>query len=332
MELIDQYLKAVRLMLLFMPRAHKDDIIKELGEDLRSQIEVRETELGHPLAETEQEAILKRYGHPLLVASRYRGGKGSLAFGRVLIGPELFPYYLTILCINFAVTIGLFLVIDIIGFIGGIPASRIIGGAVKWPGLLLPLLVQLIVITAFYIALDCWKYRWTQRVMVRTSSLPPPGWQTILGIVIWSMVALWWAFVRLFPMLVFGRQVTNLRLGPAWLELFLPMLLLLLAGIVQRAIYLARPNLFLFHAGMRLLVNLLALIFLYGMRGSRIFVAVADKASDPARAGYIAQAFNGAIFWGLLSWAWIYLGINLFVYVSVAVAHLRRHRNTIPSD
>jgi hypothetical protein len=298
---------------------------------LRSQIEEREADLGHPLDEIEQEAILKRHGHPLLVASRYRGGKGFLAFGRVLIGPDLFPHYVTILSINLAVTLGLFLVIPgIIALVGGIPASRTIGWTLRWPGLFLPLSVQVFVVTAIYIALDCWKHRWMQRV-IRTSPLPP-RWLTILGIVTWSILTLWWALVLLFPMLLFGRQVINLRLGPAWIELFVPVLLLLLAGIVQRAICLARPNLILFHAGIRLLVNLLALIFLYGMRGSRIFVAVADKASDPARAGYIAQAFNGAIFWGFLSWAWIYLGINLFVYVSVAVAHLRRHRNTIPSD
>jgi hypothetical protein len=61
-ELIDRYLQAVRF---WLPGTHRqDDLIAELGEDLRSQFEDKETELGRPLDKAEMSAILKRCGQP----------------------------------------------------------------------------------------------------------------------------------------------------------------------------------------------------------------------------------------------------------------------------
>ena len=54
MALVDRYLHAVKF---WLPRKQKDDIIAELSEDLRSQIEDREAELGHPLTDAEVEPI-----------------------------------------------------------------------------------------------------------------------------------------------------------------------------------------------------------------------------------------------------------------------------------
>ena len=46
MELLDRYLNAVRF---WLPAAQQDDIIAELGDDIRSQIEEREATLGRKL-------------------------------------------------------------------------------------------------------------------------------------------------------------------------------------------------------------------------------------------------------------------------------------------
>ncbi len=48
MELIELYLKAVGS---YLPVAQRDDIIKELSENIRSEVEDRETELSRPLTE-----------------------------------------------------------------------------------------------------------------------------------------------------------------------------------------------------------------------------------------------------------------------------------------
>jgi hypothetical protein len=87
MELLERYLQAVGF---WLPPPQKRDIIAELSEDIRSQIEEKQSELGRNLDEAELEAILKRRGAPLLVAESYLPQ-------RFLIGPLLFPIYRLVL-------------------------------------------------------------------------------------------------------------------------------------------------------------------------------------------------------------------------------------------
>ena len=87
MELIDRYLQAVKF---WLPKNQKQDILAELSEDLRSQIEDREAELGRKLNESEVADLLKRRGRPVLVANQFRPQQN-------LIGPVLFPIYLFVL-------------------------------------------------------------------------------------------------------------------------------------------------------------------------------------------------------------------------------------------
>src|SRR5260370_13171448 len=68
MELIDRYLQAVGF---WLPKAQKQDIVAELSEDISSQMEEKEAELGRKLNESEVEAILKQLGSPIVVANRY---------------------------------------------------------------------------------------------------------------------------------------------------------------------------------------------------------------------------------------------------------------------
>jgi hypothetical protein len=83
METLDRYLQSVKF---WLPREQKEDILAELSDDLRSQIEDKESEIGRPLEKAEVESILKKSGPPMLVAGRYLPQ-------RYLIGPTLFPIY-----------------------------------------------------------------------------------------------------------------------------------------------------------------------------------------------------------------------------------------------
>jgi len=87
MDLVERYLAAVKF---WLPAHLRDDVIAELRDDIRSQIEEAEHEKGHPLGEDEIADILKARGRPLYVASRFMPQ-------RVLIGPELFPLYIFVL-------------------------------------------------------------------------------------------------------------------------------------------------------------------------------------------------------------------------------------------
>ena len=87
MELIERYLQAVKFAL---PQEQRDDIIKELRDNILSQIEEKEAELGHPLSEDEQVELLKKLGSPIHLASRYRKQQH-------MIGATMFPIYWKVL-------------------------------------------------------------------------------------------------------------------------------------------------------------------------------------------------------------------------------------------
>ena len=90
MEIVDRYLQAVRS---WLPAEQRDDIVAELSEDLRSQVEEREAALGRPLAEPEAQALLKERGHPLWLA------QGYVPPGH-LIGPMVLPVFRRVVAIG----------------------------------------------------------------------------------------------------------------------------------------------------------------------------------------------------------------------------------------
>lgn len=112
MTLKERYLKAVAAQLSGTSR---DDIIAELDDAIMSRMEARETELGRPLTEADEEAVLRETGHPLTVAARYGSGPHHV------VGPELYPWWM------FGVKVGLTLLALITGV--GMAASILSGNA-----------------------------------------------------------------------------------------------------------------------------------------------------------------------------------------------------------
>ena len=74
MNLVDRYLKTVAKAL---PEAQREDIIRELSEDIRSEMEDKQSELRRPLTKEELEGLLRKRGNPLLVAAKYRQDQRS---------------------------------------------------------------------------------------------------------------------------------------------------------------------------------------------------------------------------------------------------------------
>src|ERR1700683_605364 len=86
-DMIDRYLNAVKF---WLPGKQQKDILAELAEDLHSQIEDRESSLGHPMDEADLVALLKQRGSPMRVASGY------IPEHR-LINPAMLPLYRLVL-------------------------------------------------------------------------------------------------------------------------------------------------------------------------------------------------------------------------------------------
>jgi hypothetical protein len=93
MELLARYLQAVKF---WLPAEQQDDIAAELAEDIRSQIEEREVQLGRELKEDEIEALLKQRGRPLVVAQQYLPQRDLIS--RMLLPAYWFVLKLVLLC------------------------------------------------------------------------------------------------------------------------------------------------------------------------------------------------------------------------------------------
>ena len=147
MKLLKHYLKAVKI---YLPREQKKDIISELRENLLSKIEDREEELDRPLTELEQEAILREHGNPMEVAARYGIPHRCVSFGRELIGPALYPWYIMVLWLHFGLAI---LIHTSLAVYKDLPWSII--------GFLFTLSIQFGSVTLVFIILDIYhRYSW----------------------------------------------------------------------------------------------------------------------------------------------------------------------------
>jgi len=313
MEMMESYLKAVRR---YLPRRQRDDIIAELGDELRLQMEARQEELGRPLLETEQMAMFKQYGDPMTVARRYRQSGHSLTIGWELIGPELFPMYLIFLSLNVSLAL-VMTCANLLYYHRPIEVGDLVRTAV----------MQVLVVTVIFTILNLIRRKYPQPWYYPPAELarmiPIAPWISISGLCVWSVFTLWWALLPFSPSLLLGSAARSLELAPAWARFYWPVLLLLGAGIAQRAINLARPRWSWLLPTARLLINAIALGLQYPMIKSSPYVLVSSGATNDAHAMQAAATFNGLIRWGVLSWAWIYYLVAVVIYAWYCAPHLR---------
>lgn len=314
MELLESYLKAVRR---YLPRKQRDDIIAELSDELSQQLEGRQGDLGRPLRDTEQMAILKEYGDPMTVARRYRQNQRSLNIGWELIGPELFPMYLIILGLNLTCAI-----LCTCGVLIYLHQPLDLGM------LLRTALIQVAVVTTTFIILNLVRRKYPQPWYYPPAELatmiPIAPWYSISGLAVWSAFSLWWVLVPFFPKLMLGSAARVIELAPAWHRFYWPILLLLTLGIAQRAVNLIRPSWSGLLPASRLLINAVALGLQYPMIKSYPYVLAAAGAADMRNARHVADAFNGLFLWGILSWMWIYHLVSVVIYAWYCAPYLRR--------
>jgi hypothetical protein len=116
MQLFDDYVRWLRFLL---PKAQREDIIRELSEEYRSLVAEKEAELGRPLTREEHAGIIAQFGHPLLTAARYWPSD-------YLVGPMLFPFYWPVLKALAAVVVVVHVLSAIVMALNGAAALEIV--------------------------------------------------------------------------------------------------------------------------------------------------------------------------------------------------------------
>lgn len=336
MELLKRYLRAVKF---FLPRRQQDDILRELSENILSQMEDKAAELGRPLNESEQAAILKQHGHPFIVASRFRNTPVQY-----LIGPVVFPFYWFVLKILFWIGLGVCALNSIALLGSGEPVRQLLDGLLAFAHVALPVFGWVTFVFAvqdFFIArfhlVDALDRRWDPRSLPAT---PAPQKkvrrsQSIFGLIAGAVYVAWLLAAPYYPYLIFGPAASALRLAPEWHRFYLPVVVLAIAGLAQAVVNLIRPEWTWLPPVTRLVCNVGALVILRFIfkTNSYVFVLAADSANG-ARYETVAQIANITI---LVTLASVALGLSIAVIIQACQClkeiwqWIRRRGNPLPS-
>jgi len=315
MKILKQYLNSIKL---YLPREQRNDIINELSENLLMQIEETESERGRPLTELEQVAILKKHGDPIAVAGRYGATQRCVTFGRQLIGPALYPIYIWVLWLHWGITFIIHTYLAISK--GTLGAGGFFTGI---GGFLIAACIQFVCVTAVFIILDIYHRKSLHLWCFHLEHLLAiPRWQSGVGLVLWAIYSLYWLAVPHFPALIFGAT-PGLELAPVWHTFYWPILLLLLAGVMQRVVNLLRPDWSWLQPAVRLVINVISLSLVYFLLTGHPYVLVTDAATASPEAEQVAFGINRFIYWGLVFGFSIYWFISGSLDVWFCIKHAR---------
>jgi hypothetical protein len=258
MELVDRYLYAVRSGL---PKGQQDDIIAELAEDIRSEIEDLETGLGRPVNEAEVVEILKQRGHPTKVASRYMPQQ-------YLIGPALYPIYqlvLKIVVLGVLLPVFLFVVAPIAIATVVHPTQALI--KTLWDLAMSAVFTVGVVTVVFAImehypvkfkAFEEWDPRRLPRIPKSTAGSRGTPRATAIFELAASLIAAT-LFVAWFRT-TFDLGGIRITLTPIWRSIYWPSLLVILSGVPKGWVSLMWPERTRLRFGFRVAINAATLI------------------------------------------------------------------------
>ncbi|HWY44652.1 MAG TPA: hypothetical protein VNX66_14235 [Candidatus Sulfotelmatobacter sp.] len=317
MQLLERYLKSLSPLL---PAELREDILRELSEDIQSEMDDKQSELGRPLTEDEQYEILKRRGNPLEVAAGYTSNRGTLAFGRQWIGPVLFPFYVRVLTFNLGLT---FLIV------GAVFAALSLSGqqvhfADIFSSVILQLFIQLSAVTLIFALVERhlsrhphhWnpeKFKVELQVRIKKDIHQKihkkirevPRFESFSILVASTVALLWMQSLWSHPFLIFGPAASLIQLAPIWHRVYMPTVAVILAAMLRAAINLVRPDWIRFRDVAALVLDAASLAIIYALIFGCTWVVPAT--ADSTVALHAAQAVNQWIPYGL----WIAAVISL---------------------
>jgi len=320
MELFERYLKCVGALL---PSAHKADILEELSDDIYSQAEEKEAELGRPLFIEEQSSILRALGHPLQVAMRYRNLNQ-----RQLISPLLYPAYWFALKVIFLVVCLSQIVVATITVLSGGNAHQIVDMFLNIPRSFIPVFAWVTIWFAVFDYLQAkmgWVEQWSRKwnpadlPVIRPDRMPPRPFQKVFHILMSAGFLGYLLIAKHVPYLFFGPAAALLDPGPSWHKIYWPLVAFVAVGLVIQCIALLRPVWRWFAPASEIALNVVGLVLLRLALKLPLNFVVPHGVADMPKYAAMASIVNQSIYWSIfgltiaLSIAIIMDGWKLFV-------------------
>jgi hypothetical protein len=291
MNLLDRYLNAVRF---WLTGAQKDDIIAELAEDLRSAIAADEAALGRALTNEDMVRLLRRRGHPIVVAARYLPQ-------RSLIGPALFPVYVFVLKIVALCFIAPWIVAWVAVMFSGPSGSGahtgLAGKLVSiWGASWMSIFGAFGIVTMVFAAIE--------RLQTRTGlfqnwdprKLPPafteiPRSTSAFEVAALLTFGIWWVAVMSSREIVFAPSV-RLTLTPLWPYFFWGNLAIVAHNVALSAVNLMRPYWTARRAWLRLASDAAGAALFCAFMRIGLFESISVASVPAARTAEIVRQFN----------------------------------------
>ena len=299
MDLLERYLEAVKPLL---PRKAQADILRELLDDILSQMEERSEQIGRPLTEEEQAEVIKKVGHPVVAAARY-GHTGYL------IGPQLFPFYWLTLKIA---AVGALIVRSIVAVVTVLispnPDAALAPALLSVPLVLVPVFCCVTVGFAGYeiyrryfplnLRLD-WDPRSLPEIGKQRTAVPRA--HSVAEIIFGFAGLIWWQMLPAAQYLALGPAAYVVAFGPIWQTLHWPVSLLIVAALVQSAVNLLRPHLTAVRARLNLLLRTGGLVLLSVALRSGEWVVAAPGLRNSSQSALLVHVVNQVLFWCIVA-------------------------------
>jgi hypothetical protein len=296
-KILDRYLFAVKQHL---PKAQQNDIVAELSDEIASAMEDEEAKLGRAMTIDEQSAILKNYGPPPLAAARYLKHQ-------YLIGPALFPFYVSALKAVLSIAFGVALVAAVVA---AISAGRIGAFLDSWSGSWMGLFSVAGIVTLIF---AIWERAgapsqladWNPRKLPVPQAAAPisrvgTGIDMLFNLLFVSWVMDFPGVRNAFWHLASGgypAALGPLSLAPVWHLVLNVFVAIAVVRIVQGCINLVRPDWIRLRAATMVVVSVAsACVFAVALR-SATFVSLVGTPVDRTNYAAIVQALNILAYW-----------------------------------
>ena len=232
MDLLDRYLAEVRRNL---PARSADDVVAELRDLLLASAEEQQETTGT----VDWTALLRDFGHPLVIAGRYRKQQW-------LIGPELYPFYLHFL----KIIVGIVIVVATgIAIVRGMLWDADVGqtivaylGSLWWSAASsvgsVTIVFALIERFGGRSAQQC--RHWKPKELPEAVDRQPSIYESVFEVTAGILFLAWW--FGIIPTPQFGHGDFRLAAAPVWQSLFWPVAALLASQLVFNLVRWLRPR------------------------------------------------------------------------------------------